>query len=93
MDVALSTTGGVTAGATAGMDLRQVESGSGEPTTQGAPPTLMSAADAALVAAPLVFAKPVPVIVICVPPVPLAGLTDAIVGPGEALNVNADVAV
>jgi len=52
------------------------------------PPTVTAAGATAFVDAPLVFAKPVPVIVTSVPPGPEDGVIEVMVGWGAAVKTN-----
>src|SRR5580658_7872307 len=73
MDVALTTTGvAENVGGTVGGD-----AGNGSKVW---PPMVTTAAERLLVPAPLVSAKPVPVIVTCVPPGPMSGEIEVMVG-------------
>src|SRR5262249_56761423 len=65
----------------------------GESGTSFCPPTVTAAGATAFVDAPLVFAKPVPLIVTCVPLGPDDGVIDVIVGRGAAVNSNASSSV
>ena len=57
------------------------------------PPTVTAAGTAAFVDVPLVLAKPVPLIVTCVPLGPDDGVMEVIVGRGAAVNSKASSSV
>jgi hypothetical protein len=84
--VSLVTIGGeMTAGGTGGTGCKHVVSVDVDPATHAAVPTETIAVVAALVDDPLVLAKPVPVMVISVPPGPVFGNTEVMLGAAAAL--------